>query len=267
MAKRNQFNRPDLDHISELTVNTLQVSGSIRTSGSVFVQSATNPEISLKKSNPGARMRYRIIEETINFAGSNVTSASGSQNNRMFLNNRANTPASKAAETGYSGSLAIPVNSYISAIGVYIGTSFSGSNYIKRIGITSSAGTPNSNTGIARNNKEVVYANRDYFYGPNAIGPSGHGHASGPELHFAAIGPTAGSSSVYFPSMGRITGSTRANETPGLGGIAATQGAYYYTGFTGSNAVISFELNEASNLTGSITYSIFLTQYSPPTSA
>ena len=102
MAKRNQYNRPDLDHITELTLNKLQVSGSIRASGSLFVQSGTDPEISLKKSNPGARMRYRILEETIDFSAGT---------NRGFSVNTGITAAALNGEVKYTGSVKIPVNS------------------------------------------------------------------------------------------------------------------------------------------------------------
>ena len=250
MAKRNQYNRPDLDHITELTLNKLQVSGSIRASGSLFVQSGTDPEISLKKSNPGARMRYRILEETIDFSAGT---------NRGFSVNTGITAAARNGEVKYTGSVKIPVNSQVTAVGVYIGTAFSGSNYLKRVGITSSFGTPNATTATAMANKEAFYANANYFYGPNA--PTAEANDASTR-HFGAIGPLAGSSSMYFPSMGRVTGSTAANAL-----VDTSRGNYFYTGFTGSNACLSFELNEASNQTGSITYAMFITQYGPPTSA
>ena len=210
MAKRNQLNKADMSHITELTLNKLRVKSVTQISGTLLVQDATAPEIRLKKSNPGAKTRFRISEGSIDFATTNA----------YFL------AASRNAATKFSGSAAIPQYSRVDAVGLYLGTSLSGANYIKNVGLTSSIGT----TG---------YSDPDYFFG---LTPAGE-----------RVGPLAGSSSMYFPARG--------------GGPTETVAATYWTGITGSNAVLYFETNEAINSTGSITFALYYTQYGPPTSA
>ena len=208
MAKRNQYNKTTVPSLKtgEMVVKRLRVTGVAQVSGNLFVQSATAPEIRLTKSNPGAKMRMRISEGSINFATTTNYFDAGS----------------RAAATKFSSSVAIPKYSRLDAVGLYLGTSLSGSNYIKNVGLTSSIGT----TG---------YSDPDYFFD------------SAPATE--RVGPLAGSSSIYFPSR-------------------ASPGApLYYTGITGSNAVLYFETNAVTNSTGSITFSLYYTQYGAPTSA
>ena len=126
MAKRNQLNRPDLSTITELTLNKLRVQGNTQISGNLLVQSATNPEIRLKKSNPGAMTRLRILEETIDFSA---------------------VPDG----TVFTSSLTLPQYSRVDAVGVYVGTSLSGAAYLHAIGL--------SGSGTGYN-----YDDTDYFF-------------------------------------------------------------------------------------------------------
>jgi hypothetical protein len=179
MAKRNQLNKADMSHISELTLNKLRVKSVTQISGTLLVQDATAPEIRLKKSNPGAKTRFRISEGSIDFATTTNYFEAGSRN----------------AATKFSGSATIPQYSRVDAVGLYIGTALSGTNYIKKVGLTSSFGNG------------TQYSDDDYFF---AGDPSGE-----------RCGPAAGGSSMYFPTRGKHTGSAHEYLYTGITGSTA----------------------------------------------
>ena len=163
MAKRNQYNKATVPSLKtgEMVVKRLRVTGVAQVSGNLFVQSATAPEIRLTKSNPGAKMRMRISEGSINFATTTNYFDAGS----------------RAAATKFSSSVAIPKYSRLDAVGLYLGTSLSGSNYIKNVGLTSSIGT----TG---------YSDPDYLTPPPR--PSASAPSQAPALYTSHHGRAPG---------------------------------------------------------------------------
>ena len=245
MAKRNQFNKPTLSHVEELELNKLKVNSTTRfknnvqVTGTVMIQGSA-PEIRLKKSNPGAQMRFRIKEETIDL----------SSTDNWYKEESALGADTLALSTKFSSSDGfIPVDCRIDAIGLRVGTALggdTGTNFLKYIGLTSSAtchGSVSGSTGIN---------DKNYFFGKTNAANG----AESPAL--AQLGPAAGSKNVYFPLRGQVSGSHPL--------MTAGQNEIYYTGITGSCAALYFELNEASRASGSFTYAIYYTQYGAPTS-
>ena len=227
MAKRNQYNKATVPSLSagQMVVKRLRVTGVAQVSGNLFVQSAGSPEIRLTKSNPGAKMRMRISEGSIDFSSAST-----------FFD-----AASTLAAKKYSGSVSIPANSRVDCMALYVNTSLSSSthglNYIKNIGLTSSAAGANIATAAR-------YNESDYFL--DAAASSQSAHQCG----------VAGDRDVYFPRQGELTGSS----------VEPATHTRFYTGITGSHATLSFEANSVTLGTGSITYAIYFTQFGPPTS-
>ena len=173
MAKRNQFNRTSIAQVSELTLDKIVANGvaqfksDVYATGTLYVEHPTDPEIRLTKTNPGARTRQRILEETLDF----TTIPDG---------------------TAFTSSLTIPLYSRVDAVGVYVNSSFSGSSYLIKVGLTG------SDTGYD-------YEDVDYFY-------------NGATLVARQKLEDAGDSAVFFPvtngppvGQGIITGITGSN--------------------------------------------------------
>lgn len=226
MAKRNQNNRSSLGHIPILSVKQLDVTGSVFIEGS-------SPELRLRMSNPGARTRMQITEQTFDLSD-------GAQ----YYDTTTLASAYKFSSS------AMPQHSRLDAVGVYISSSFSGSGnniganeqtYIKRIGLTSSMNGPTEIPEISQ---------PDYFFS-NQHTPEHAGVYDSKVLH------TAGSSSMFFPMRGRASGSAMDPDK--------LEDSVYYTGFTGSNTCVSFELSNTGSLTGSFVVSFHFVRYGPPT--
>ena len=234
MAKRNQYNRPDISHIDALTVNKLRVKENTQISGTLFVQDATAPEIRLKKSNPGARWRWRIEEETMHFStGSNwIAAATGSAG-----------AAHWAQASAFSSSFTWPKYSCPHAVGIYVKNSL-GAGYISHVGLSSSVDAP----------LQTPVNDRTYFYGPLYATASAHTHPGNAGGSFRMSG--SGQSVMFFPQ----------------GGIITSTGSFY-TALTSSGETALYvetsEIPRTSTLvgpTGSITVAFYYSQWGPPES-
>ena len=250
MAKRNQYNKPDLSHIKELTLNKLRVKDKFQLSGNLLVQ-GTAPEIRLKKSNPGAQMRMRIVEETICF---HELAKGGTNYNGNFYNADGAGPTSTAVSanaTSFSGSNALPKDIVIHAIGAYIGTTISGAGDGQR-----GFGGGMKGNGIFSIGLTGSINDADYFSTASISNPRGGLSISSS----AALLSASGDSDIFFPHRSFMTGGTSNLGTTTQGNMVQ-----YYTGITASDVYLNFECRNPPKGTGSLTYAVYFTQFSPPT--
>ena len=255
MGKRNQYNKPDLSHIKELTLDSLRIKDKLRLTGKLQVSSSllvqgTAPEIRLKKSNPGAQMRMRIVEETICCED---LAKGGTNYNGNFYNANGAGPTSVAViatATSFSGSNAIPVNSIIHAIGAYVGTTVSGAGDGQR-----GFGGGLDGNGIFSIGLTGSINDADYFSTASTSNPPGGLSVSSS----VALLSASGDSDIFFPHRSFMTGGTSE-----VGTTVQANMVKYYTGITASDVYLNFECRNPPKGTGSITYAVYFTQFAPP---
>jgi len=237
VAKRNQYNKKNFDQLSELTTRDLQVKGRVRVTGSLLIESS-DPEISLRRSNPGARMRKRILEGTID------------------LDTTAQTrdTATIAAVRHYSSSVSIPKYAQMDAVGVYISSSLSGTTFLKAVGLTASYGQ-----------NDIALKNPWYFYSASAEVSS----ANMPRPLSASS-----NSEVYFPMRSELTGATAID--PFWTGITGSDTVSLVFEFSssfldgmapaGNPGDNRYYVANLISPTGSLTWALFYTTFGAPTS-
>jgi hypothetical protein len=239
------------------------------------VTAETDPYIKLVKTNPGATWLMQITESSISFSDSAQQITNGPQVSGRAPFRTDRIPHSAA----FSGTLTIPENCIVHALGLYVSDTLSGSTggttankiYLKNVGITASA-----------DSSQHDIADRDYWYGHTARSGYGRDQAFGNMYPLSE----SGNSAVYFPLnqdtdygtkfSASAYADTEAYEAETGWQIGVNLGRkVYHTGFTGSNQVaIYFELTSAgnpnvaaiTNPTGSITYALYYSQFGAPTS-
>jgi|3_EtaG_2_1085321.scaffolds.fasta_scaffold45703_3 hypothetical protein len=236
MAKRNQYNKKNFDQLPELTTRDLQVKGRVRVTGSLLIESS-DPEISLRRSNPGARWRKKILEGTIDLSDRSQESreTSGSANPVRY----------------YSSSVSIPKYATLDAVGVYVNSSLSGTTFLKGVGLTASYGQDELRFDVK---------NPYYFYSASAYVSS-----SGQPRPLSA----SSNNEVYFPKMSALTGAA-THRLPFITGITGSDTVSLVFEFSSSyQGEPGFGSSYVANLnspTGSLTWALFYSRYHPPTS-
>jgi hypothetical protein len=226
MAKRNQFNRKSLRHLTSLQLPGNAISGTLQLSGNMSITNE-HPTLTLAMSNPGARTMFRIKEGHLTF------DASGSGNTDGRLADKSVTDSYQ-----YSSSFIVPRFCRIDALSVRVGTTLQDnagdSRWISRIGLTSS-GSPSH--GCA-----AISAPQWFMSGTD-------GNLSGGGAPIDMVLSSSGQTAIYHPIQDAAAGGV----SPWLHTAAVDTHIY-------------FETDEKTGGTGSITFALHYTQFRPPSS-